>query len=459
MSAVALSTLLLPAHERPSALMDEIYNSISDYEHCVKKQAWAKLPGVISRLQGVAQLSKTTIRLQTQLEGLRAQELHARLDAAKAKRRILQASFERASAKERKELLASLHESTTNAALRAQAEAVLKGETPSGSQHLVRNLGKVLHQQIDMLVTAHLRARVIASEANFALHMVGAHHSTLRANTHTAPLLAPDAAAIDSLIKRMQHECDAGFSTLYRDLREDKPLDRLAPSDRIGNGIEATQLLAATFLGNLLAHCEASMEIGPNRQALQLIELARKLTLLSTYCDYLSVRAGAGDADAWYQRECQAAQSKKLGSVSPEGKKVSVTEALKLRPSDTLVHLEGFVSELSLMRGDSRGKYSSVFNLNDRISGKAIPIRAHMFNLAANGLENGCFCAVHGRIIAEGEWQGDSVGVELDRVSLTEQRKTSWIDHVTYCMRDYFILYLDEMNMSFTPHLTQEKVT
>ena len=74
-----------------------------------------------------------------------------------------------------------------------------------------------------------------------------------------------------------------------------------------------------------------------------------------------------------------------------------------------------------------------------------------MFSLINNGVRDGTYVRINGYVRRGESWLSDPVGVDIDRVSLTQLRRGSWIDDVTYRVRHNARLYLDEMNMFFTP--------
>lgn len=183
------------------------------------------------------------------------------------------------------------------------------------------------------------------------------------------------------------------------------------------------------------------------RLVLDYAEMLRRLELLQAYAAYCSIKLSAYDKEDWYRDETAVVKIAKPGSDIPQGTecRIKLLSKADLSEYSGLIMIEGEVEGLRIVQSEKTGKFSSIFSLVDAEDGAKIQVRAHMFSLRNNGLINGAYCRLNGRIDP-----ADKV-VDIDRVSLSELRRSSWYDDITYRMRPYSKLYPDEMNMFFTP--------
>lgn len=143
----------------------------------------------------------------------------------------------------------------------------------------------------------------------------------------------------------------------------------------------------------------------------------------------------------------------KLGFSSdvPTGTNVEIHQVNDL-DSDALVEVQGRIETLTIENDPVPPKFSTFLQFRSFDGGAVVRLRAHMFNLHKNGLREGALCKIRGFVRRGQPWLGDDeTGLDIDRVSLSKLRKTSWLDNVTYRMRPFFRLYQDEMNLFNTP--------
>jgi hypothetical protein len=156
------------------------------------------------------------------------------------------------------------------------------------------------------------------------------------------------------------------------------------------------------------------------------------------------------EADAWIAAE-RAAAKRVLDSDIPTGPAVEIAQ-LGERPADELVEVQGRVVDLTVGHDPNPPKFSTFVKLKAFDGGGIVQARAHMFNLQKNGLREGALCKIRGFIRRGRPWLAESeTGLDIDRVSLSKLRKTSWLDDLTYRMRPFYRLYQDEMSLFNTP--------
>ncbi|PRP96092.1 hypothetical protein [Enhygromyxa salina] len=179
-------------------------------------------------------------------------------------------------------------------------------------------------------------------------------------------------------------------------------------------------------------------ELGP--VVVSLAEAGARLGLLVAYSTHFLAHAHSLGADSRLASETEVAQLDAPSKV-PTGMKVQIGELDDL-DDGMLVEDQGRIENLSLDHDPKPPKFSTFVVLRAFDADASIRLRAHMFSLAKNGLVDGAGCKVRGFIRRKQPWLGeDEVGLDIDRVSLSKLRKTSWLDAVTYWMRPFFRLY------------------
>jgi len=187
------------------------------------------------------------------------------------------------------------------------------------------------------------------------------------------------------------------------------------------------------------------------RLTLDIAEALRRLEIIQAYIVYCCIRCKGYDVENWYRDEIAAARLKKYESDVPIGTDRNIIDLIrtKSRAKKHLIRVEGEVKNLKIVQDVTGKKFSSVFTLVNPADHTEFLIRAHMFSLKNNGLINGAYCRLNGYV--------DPVGriMDIDRITLSVLRQTSWFDDITYRMKPYSKLYPDEMNMFFTPPFTK----
>lgn len=220
---------------------------------------------------------------------------------------------------------------------------------------------------------------------------------------------------------------------------------------QIAARLESSALLVGGYLA-LLGQNGASTDLTKQFQGvLGLVEWIRRLSMIHAYVSLVRAEAATVDPGRWYSNEKQRALARTKGSEVPSGQTASIDAILAGSAAEgDFVRIEGQVDGLTIEDDPAPPKFSSFFNLVDLSSNARIRIRAHMFSLANNGLGDGAFVRLNGFVRLNPDWN-NAVGIDIDRVNLTELRKSSWYDDVTFRVRSTFLLYPDGMNMFFTP--------
>ena len=203
-------------------------------------------------------------------------------------------------------------------------------------------------------------------------------------------------------------------------------------------GVLSRQGIAAEWLG----------AVGP--VVTTLAETDTRLRLLVAYSADVLAHSHSLEAESWWETERRRTESD-FSSKVPTGTHARLDELGGL-DDDALVEVQGQVESLALEHDPVPPKFSTFVVLRAFDGGATVRLRAHMFSLQKNGLVAGACCKIRGFIRRQQSWLSeDETGLDIDRVSLSKLRKTSWLDGVAYRMRPFFRLYQDEMNLFNTP--------
>jgi hypothetical protein len=176
--------------------------------------------------------------------------------------------------------------------------------------------------------------------------------------------------------------------------------------------------------------------------------------VLFAYCSYIEAHKTSPNADRWHRYEKRRTSSRELRSAVPKGTPTTIKKILAGECNeDKFYRITGVVAQLRIEDDPAPPKYSSFFDLLSLKNEDHVAVRAHMFSLENNGLQDGKLCEIVGRIRPRTRWSSDNPEVDIDRINLGTLRKTYWIDDVVFRMRKYSKRYRDEMNMAFSPIL------
>ncbi|WP_321991600.1 hypothetical protein [Marispirochaeta aestuarii] len=273
---------------------------------------------------------------------------------------------------------------------------------------------------------------------------------------------AVDNSVLTNLAENIKEETKTGFEILYTMLTKDADVRefRAAASNIITNVSPFTGL-SAKWLGIYLYATngteDLSVRVEMLKSALAVAEWQNRAVLLRTYASFIVANTESRDINRWYSHEKKRVEKRRFESLIPTGVYMEIDKLSNSSLYDgDMVQIEGLVQNLRIMDDPQPPKFSSIFELTDLKSGSIVKIRAHMFSLAANGLCNGGYCRLNGFLRKNESWlDPDGIGIDVDRVSLSVLRSDSWMDDITYRMKEYYTLYLNEMNLFNTPCISK----
>jgi hypothetical protein len=249
------------------------------------------------------------------------------------------------------------------------------------------------------------------------------------------------------------------FKVLENDLGPEAFLDRANSISQQGMALPgyAARLLSG-YLILARQNKDASQSVLDHQIALDLSEAIQRLMLLVVYARFAIANLAGRDANLWYGHEKRRLETRAFESKVPVGQDTPL-ETISGVDGGQLVQLQGFVEDLRIEDDPAPPKFSTFFMLRDAVAGTTLKIRAHQFSLAANGLAIGNYIRLNGFVRRDEPWLGSGeTGIDIDRLALSELRRSSWLDDVTFRMRMFFSLYLDSMSLFHTPTLLSEEV-
>ena len=335
-----------------------------------------------------------------------------------------------------------------------------------------RQFDRHFDEDEERLVDAFVRLRVLMANAEFVSLFQQAGRRTrmfdeeVKSQFDGFPgirLASDDIGLITGQAGAVQQMVETGYSRLFDALGDGVPIEDFRAT--VAAQYEALAPLSG-LMGRLLGSYVqlAQQTEDPEerrtqlRRALEATEWKSRAGLLHAYTAYLRANVQTRGANRWYAFEKQRAASRALPSAAPQGSAVSVQQIIQdgSLVEGEMFQVEGVVANLRIEDDPSPPKFSSFFELADPVSGSVVLTRAHMFSLRNNGVSDGAYCRLNGFLRRAEPWlDNGAVGLDIDRVNLTELRKGSWIDDITHRMRPYYRLYLDEMNMFYTHKLEE----
>ena len=249
---------------------------------------------------------------------------------------------------------------------------------------------------------------------------------------------------------------DATIQALYDGLDNDMGLSEytdlcVAFQEKITQRLPGSAMLVGGYLALVKQNAPSIGSIDEHKVALHCIELIRRLSMIHAYLCLVQTETSSLDSGRWYGFEKRRLDNREMNSKVPSGQTVSIDSVVTAsHAEDTFVELEGYVEGLVIEDDPSPPKFSSFFQLVNPEAATSIRVRAHMFSLSNNGLSEGAFVRLNGFVRTNPGWSSNP-GIDIDRVSLTQLRKTSWYDDMTHRVRSNVLLYQDGMNMFFTP--------
>ncbi|WP_395344219.1 hypothetical protein PN836_005415 [Ningiella sp. W23] len=221
----------------------------------------------------------------------------------------------------------------------------------------------------------------------------------------------------------------------------------------ISKRLPISAMLVGSYLYLVEQNTPATDTSNEHVLALSLLDMINRLCVVHAYLCMVKAESNGVNANRWYSFEKRRVDDRQMDSEAPSGDPVDVnTIKGGAQVEGAFIQIQGYVDNLAIEDDPSPPKFSSFFDLKPSDTDESIRVRAHMFSLINNGLSDGAFVELSGFVRNAPAWSA-SPGVDIDRVSLSELRKTSWYDDLVFRVRSNVLLYQDGMNMSFTPAL------
>ena len=324
----------------------------------------------------------------------------------------------------------------------------------------------------EMLIDAFVRLRVLMVNAEFIGLFQQSGRRTRLFNEKLKSrfdgfsgirLDKDDTDAIAKQVGAMQRSVEDGYSRLFDALRDGSSVEEFTITvQAMYQEIGPASGLIGRLLGSYLELAQDTDDLKARRTQLQLAleatEWQSRIGLLHTYGAYVRANAQSRDVNRWYAIEKKRVTTRQLASAVPQGTAVSVEQIVQDASLSVgaMFQLEGVVANLRIEDDPTPPKFSTFFELTDPVTATTVRVRAHMFSLLNNGVSDGAYCRLNGFLRKDEPWLENSiVGVDIDRVNLTQLRKESWIDDITHRMRPYYTLFFDQMNMFYTHKLEE----
>lgn len=315
--------------------------------------------------------------------------------------------------------------------------------------------------QNDSLRRAFVRVRVLAFRAR-VLGTYGETYNREVEKTHSSTESPPLETLLGRLVSDQGTFILGAYKRLHRAIRADRGIT--APIQAVRD-IEVSLrvsigLIAGAAGAYVAGHGNAGFTDASIDLAVSATRTLAEAEVLYAFCSFLEAEATRANPSSWAHREAVTAGRLPLRSRLPRSTPVTIERILQggLR-KDRLYRVSGIVRALRIDHDPAPPKFSSFFQLCSPTTGAQLPVRAHMFSLANNGLTDGMACALDGWLAGTPVWSPDVPAMDIDRVELSRLRRSSWTDDVVYRMRTYSRRYPDEMNMAFAPIVPPPKLT
>jgi len=183
-----------------------------------------------------------------------------------------------------------------------------------------------------------------------------------------------------------------------------------------------------------------------SRMDLDIGILARRWALVSAVALYAAYIGTLSEDDKVYKDVRKNSQKLPAKSVIPHGEKVTL-QALTEKGwglHGKLVQVTGVVSNIGVSR--KGGVYRTEFTLSDLTGEHQVQALAVYLNLAHRGMLDGCNVSINGT------WEMasklvDYPMIKINRVSLSNHKKESWLDYMATVVRPWFDLYPNSHNL------------
>jgi hypothetical protein len=443
-----------PFDDSAADLVAAASTAAEEYTDLARNHEWDLLHVHSGTLVGLADVLLRRIQTLTDLENAWADSLTKRDRWLKTAFEMLAADTSAEADELRSVMLDRLSDLTGDAeAAQATLSQLLSREGPLFVGR-VSAKSRVASEQ-DVLAPFQIQTTTLATRAAVESSLFKAHEQVSQLETTTA--MEDDIAILEGEGEELVTLHSQIVQSLFSSLRSDSEISEFGEICAGRQAQIATRVpTAAMLLGGYLALTtdddDEDSRVRQFRAALTVAEFIRRLGLVHAYVSLARAESAKVDGGRWYSDERRRTQTRSAESRVPSGQTAEIAD---LSAGDVVeglfVQLEGRVEQVAVSDDPSPPKFSTFFTLADPGSGESIRVRAHMFNLINIGLANNAFTRLSGRVRIDPSWAEDSIGVDIDRVSLTELRRESWYDDITYRLRLYSLLYPDEMNMFFTP--------
>ncbi|WP_447925208.1 hypothetical protein [Georgenia muralis] len=338
------------------------------------------------------------------------------------------------------------------AAAQAALDALLGGTHPLFDSRAAER--SAVTTELDVVVPAYAQTATLAARAVADSGLYKAYDIT------TALAAGPDQEADtetvtdEATVLRTLHDETVAALFTHLDTTDDGQglLDlAVTVGERITARLPVSAPLAGAYLALLHQRPATQGALAQHRAVLDVVELLERLQVLLAYARLVQAEMATPDRGRWYGNERRRTENRQSPSGVPAGQPAGA-QALRdgTGAEGDLVSVEGLVSGLGIADDPAPPKFSTFFDLTDLDDGASVRVRAHMFSLANNGVQDGAFVRVNGFVRRAAPWAAP-VGLDVDRVDLTELRRQSWYDDVTARVRHHALLYPDGMSMFFTP--------
>lgn len=338
------------------------------------------------------------------------------------------------------------------AAAQAALDALLDGTHPLFDSRSAER--SAVTAELDVVVPVYVQAAALAARAVVDAGLYKAYDVTTA--LATGPDQEADAETVTAEAAALGAMHDEVVSALFTHLDTTDDVEGfLDLATVVGTRMTARLPVSAPVAGAYLALIHqrpaAQGTLAQHRAALDVVEHLERLQVLLAYTSLVQAELATPDRGRWYGNERRRTDARQSPSAVPSGQAVGAQALLDGTGAEgDLVSVEGLVGGMVIADDPAPPKFSTFLDLTDLGDGASVKVRAHMFSLANNGLQDGAFVRLRGFVRRAAPWAAP-VGLDVDRVNLTELRRQSWYDDVTARVRHHALLYPDGMNMFATP--------
>lgn len=291
----------------------------------------------------------------------------------------------------------------------------------------------------------------------FKLHAFLEGQQLVSSYPQDALLLTHDVASMEEMSTHLNGKVSNNYTLIHKSLLDEVAIEHFRNLIfSCTNGLMAILYNASKMLGqfNYLANRSIVNGGSPNEIYQSSLLLSQTINILIThimYLEYAKLKLTSHNAGSWYGGEKRRVDSREYDFNIESGTPTSISNALQMTGDSGLLEIEGIVEDIYIADDQYPPKFSTFVLLGDGAS-HTIKLRAHMHSLINNGVFKGSYCKVNGVLVHAASWLSTGeIGMDIDRFSLVEKARKSWLADIAHRMKPYYALYPDEMNMIFTP--------